>query len=119
MIPSDAPDFYEKITPSVRERYRQFLLARKRSQTSGLGLVLLGFLLIIPVFLAPIGIWLIIKGLRRNRGRPPEMDAELKFSVPCLAEPGEQGRIRQMPYWVVFENAPPPPWADQCPVMLV
>lgn len=37
--------------------------------------------------------------------------------VPVLAVPGEQGWVRQMPYWLVFDG-PAPPWAAACPVMI-
>ena len=36
--------------------------------------------------------------------------------IPCLAEPGDAGQIRHVPYWCAFE-APPPAWARFAPVM--
>jgi hypothetical protein len=37
--------------------------------------------------------------------------------VPCLAEPGDQGRVRAIPYWCAFD-VPPPPWAERCGVFI-
>ena len=36
--------------------------------------------------------------------------------IPCLAEPGDRGEIRAVPYWLAFD-VPPPPWAENCPLM--
>lgn len=36
--------------------------------------------------------------------------------VPCLAEPGEKGEIRCIPYWCVAP-VPPPPFASETPVV--
>jgi hypothetical protein len=37
--------------------------------------------------------------------------------VPCLAEPGDQGRIRAIPYWCAFD-VPPPAWAERSGVFI-
>ena len=37
--------------------------------------------------------------------------------VPCLAEPGDQGGVRAIPYWCAFD-VPPPPWAQWCGVFI-
>jgi hypothetical protein len=37
--------------------------------------------------------------------------------IPCLAEPGDTGRICAIPYWVAFD-APEPQWARGCKVAI-
>ena len=47
-------------------------------------------------------------------------DRHLSDDVPfvaCLAEPGERGQIRTIPYWCAFD-VPPPPWEKDAPVMI-
>jgi hypothetical protein len=39
-------------------------------------------------------------------------------AIPCLAESGEAGCIRQIPYWLAFPGTPPPSWVATCPAML-
>jgi hypothetical protein len=38
--------------------------------------------------------------------------------IPCLAEPGEAGQIRAVPWWCVYPDYQPPPWASECPVLI-
>jgi hypothetical protein len=38
--------------------------------------------------------------------------------IPCLAQPGDVGEIRAMPYWCAFDVAAPE-WANRTPVVLL
>ena len=37
--------------------------------------------------------------------------------IPCLAEPGDSGQIRIVPYWCAF-GVTPPAWAEECKVAI-
>jgi hypothetical protein len=42
---------------------------------------------------------------------------EMPF-VPCLAERGETGKIRAIPYWTAVNDLKPPPHVGKCPILL-
>lgn len=46
-----------------------------------------------------------------------QINEEMPF-VPCLAEPGDAGDIRVIPYWCAFDVTPPP-WEENCKVALM
>jgi len=48
---------------------------------------------------------------------PNQALSQSQLSVPCLADAGDQGSIRHIPYWCL-PNVPPPLWAVDCLVLM-
>src|SRR5688572_2350395 len=66
-------------TKAIRDRYRKFVLSRLGERKRSLPLILIGGIVMCTVVLIPVGLYLVIRGIR---GRPkwgPALDYELGF----------------------------------------